>query len=206
MQIAGVDEVGRGALFGPVVTAAVLLSPTQQNQLAQLGVKDSKQLTPGTRERLAAQIQAIALDCKIGLASVYEIDRLNILQATLLAMKRAILKLQPLPDLCLIDGNQRVLGLAIPQATMVQGDRHAISIAAASIVAKVWRDQLIVRLALKYPEYDLAQNKGYGTQKHRDALQIHGPSPQHRQSFKPCQLSLKAELLESYCHHKWLVK
>ncbi|MGL5083629.1 MAG: ribonuclease HII [Microcoleaceae cyanobacterium] len=188
MRVAGIDEVGRGALFGPVVTAAVVLSATQVEQLAQAGVRDSKLLTPRSRQQLANQIRAIALDYTIGLASVQEIDRLNILQATLLAMKRAILKLSPLPEHCLIDGNQPIPDLGISQQAIIQGDRYFIPIAAASIVAKVWRDELIVRLASRYPEYDLAQNKGYGTKKHRQALLDHGPSRQHRLSFSPCRL------------------
>lgn len=186
--IAGVDEVGRGALFGPVVAAAVILSPEALAQLQQSGVTDSKQLSPLQRQTLAAQIQAAALDCKIGLASVREIDRLNILQASLLAMQRAIRQLQPQPQLCLIDGNQRVPNLGIAQQTIVQGDRQCLVIAAASIIAKVWRDQLIIRLANQYPGYDLASNKGYGTTKHRQALQQLGVSRQHRRSFSPCRL------------------
>lgn len=188
--IAGVDEVGRGALFGPVVAAAVILSEDSIAPLTRAGVKDSKKLTPGVRSRLAAEIQAIAIDYKIGWASVKEIDRLNILQATLLAMKRAILKLNPQPELCLIDGNQNIPHLLIPQQTLIKGDSTSIVIAAASIVAKVWRDQLIIRLAEKYPHYDLKQNKGYGTAKHRQAIQDYGITSQHRQSFGCCQLSL----------------
>jgi ribonuclease HII len=184
--VAGVDEVGRGALFGPVVAAAVILPETAIAPLVQLGVRDSKRLSPKKRVDLSRQIQAIALDCKVGLASVREIDRLNILQATLLAMKRSILKLNPQPQLCLIDGNQRIPNLLIPQQTLIKGDQTSLVIASASIVAKVWRDQLIVRLAKKYPEYDLIQNKGYGTKKHREALQRYGASPQHRLSFRPC--------------------
>ncbi|SKB11811.1 Ribonuclease HII [Planktothrix sp. PCC 11201] len=188
--IAGVDEVGRGALFGPVVAAAVILSEDGMAQLTSAGVKDSKKLTPGIRSRLAIEIKAIAIDCKIGWASVKEIDRFNILQATLLAMKRAILRLNPQPELCLIDGNQKIPQLLIPQQTIIKGDSTSIAIAAASIVAKVWRDQLITRLAKKYPEYDLKQNKGYGTAKHRQAIQDYGITCQHRQSFGCCQLSL----------------
>lgn len=187
--VAGVDEVGRGALFGPVVAAAVILPSDAIALLKQLGVTDSKQLSANQRQALARKIQAVAVDCKIGIASVGEIDRLNILQASLLAMRRAISRLHPQPYLCLIDGNQRVSELKIPQKTIVQGDRHSLAIAAASIVAKVWRDQLIVRLACKYPGYDLASNKGYGTAKHRQALQQLGASRQHRQSFSPCRLN-----------------
>ncbi len=186
--IAGVDEVGRGALFGPVVAAAVILPANAMTPLIEAGVADSKQLSPKHRQILAQHIQTSALTCKIGIASVREIDRFNILQASLLAMRRAIARLQPQPQICLIDGNQRIPDLVIPQQTIVQGDCKSISIAAASIVAKVWRDQLIVRLAARYPGYDLAANKGYGTAKHRQALQQLGVSRQHRRSFSPCHL------------------
>jgi ribonuclease HII len=185
--IAGVDEVGRGALFGPVVAAAVILPASAISQLSQAGVTDSKQLASRQRQVLAQQIQASALTCKIGIASVREIDRLNILQASLLAMRRAIVRLQPQPHICLIDGNQQIPNLAIPQQTIVQGDCKSLCIAAASIVAKVWRDRLVIRLAARYPGYDLATNKGYGTPKHREALQKLGVSPQHRRSFSPCR-------------------
>lgn len=186
--VAGVDEVGRGCLFGPVVAAAAILSPEICSSLAQMGVKDSKKLTASQRERLAKLILAQALDCKIGIASVAEIDRLNILQASLLAMRRSLLKLDPQPQLCLVDGNQKIPGLSIPQETIVQGDSKSVEIAAASILAKVWRDRLIVRLAAQYPEYDLINNKGYGTKRHKQALALHGVSSQHRRSFSPCQI------------------
>jgi ribonuclease HII len=187
--IAGVDEVGRGCLFGPVVAAAVILPSAAIAELTQAGVTDSKLLTVQQRAQLAQRIQAIALACQIGYASVQEIDRLNILQASLLAMRRAILRLQIQPDLCLIDGNQQVPGLLIPQKTLVKGDQRSLEIAAASIIAKVWRDTLIIRLARKYPEYDLATNKGYGTAKHRLAIANYGITRQHRKSFSPCRLS-----------------
>jgi ribonuclease HII len=182
-----VDEVGRGALFGPVVAAACILPSEVLEELVSCGVRDSKQLSAVARSRLAAQIRAAAVDCQIGAASVKEIDRLNILQASLLAMKRAILKLNVRPDLCLVDGNQKIPNLPIAQQTMVKGDSRSIQIAAASIVAKVWRDELIGRMALKYPEYDLTNNKGYGTAKHRLALELYGASVFHRVSFSPCR-------------------
>ncbi len=187
---AGVDEVGRGALFGPVVAAAVILPEDVLDDLASSGVTDSKKLTEKRRFLLATQIRAVALDCKIGMASVREIDRLNILQASLLAMKRAVMKLKPEPNLLLVDGNQQIRDLFIPQRTIVKGDSKCLAIAAASIVAKVWRDTLIIRLARKYPVYDLTKNKGYGTKKHRQGIADYGPSPQHRLSFSPCQVSL----------------
>lgn len=183
--VAGVDEVGRGAWFGPVVAAAVLLSPEAELELAALGVTDSKKLSPKRRQMFVREIGDRASDCQIALATVAEIDRLNILQASLLAMRRAVLQLNPAPSMCLIDGNQRISDLEIAQRTIVGGDRHSIAIAAASIVAKVWRDQLITDLAVEYPQYDLARNKGYGTAKHRQALQQYGVSDLHRRSFRP---------------------
>jgi ribonuclease HII len=188
--IAGVDEVGRGCLFGPVVAAAVILPESALEELARAGVTDSKRVTAARRPVLAQQIRDHAIAYRIGYASVHEIDRLNILQASLLAMKRAILRLAVQPELCLIDGNQRVPGLLIPQETVVKGDQHCLAIAAASILAKVWRDELISRLAVKYPAYDLARNKGYGTAAHRRALQDFGPTLWHRRSFAPCQTVL----------------
>jgi ribonuclease HII len=192
--IAGVDEVGRGALFGPVVAAAVILTKEGALTLCKSGVTDSKQLSERQREHLAVQILATALDCQIGWASAREIDRLNILQASLLAMKRAITRLHPRPQLCLIDGNQRIPTLDIPQQTLIKGDQRSIEIAAASIIAKVWRDRLIQRLSKRYPGYDLLTNKGYGTKAHRVAIQRIGVSRQHRNSFAPCRLSQISEL------------
>jgi ribonuclease HII len=191
--VAGVDEVGRGALFGPVVAAAVILPVSALPQLAIAGVKDSKQLSHLQRLRLAQEIQQLALDWRIGYASSSEIDQINILQASLLAMKRAVLKLKVKPDICLVDGKQSLPNLSLPQQTMVKGDERSLEIAAASVVAKVWRDELIVRFATKYPGYDLVANKGYGTQRHRLALQQYGPSRLHRLSFSPCRIGLKVE-------------
>ncbi|GGA05057.1 ribonuclease HII [Okeania sp. KiyG1] len=192
---AGVDEVGRGALFGPVVAAAVILPelddlPSPFSLYKGGEITDSKKLTKKRRCSLANEIQAIALDCKIGIASVREIDRLNILQASLLAMKRAVLKLKYRPNLVLVDGNQQIKDLSIPQKAIVKGDTKCLAIAAASIVAKVWRDTLIIRLAKKYPVYDLTNNKGYGTPKHKQGILNYGLSSQHRLSFSPCQPSL----------------
>ncbi|MGH1395761.1 MAG: ribonuclease HII [Trichormus sp.] len=185
--IAGVDEVGRGCLFGPVVAAAVILPSSALPLLTAAEIKDSKKLSMTRRVKLAQQIYTLATDWKIGYASTAEIDQMNILQATLLAMKRAVNKLTVQPALCLIDGNQFVKDLPMPQKTIIKGDERSLSIAAASIVAKVWRDDLIMRLAAKYPMYDLENNKGYGSQKHLLALQKYGCSPLHRKSFRPCQ-------------------
>jgi ribonuclease HII len=191
--IAGVDEVGRGALFGPVVAAAVILPDAATADLQAAGVIDSKQLSPSQRTYLAGFIKAIALDCQIGIASVWEIERLNILWASMLAMRRAVSRLTPTPDLCLIDGNKTIPDLLIPQQAIVKGDQQSLAIAAASIIAKVWRDALITRLAKRYPQYDLASNKGYGTAKHRAAIQAFGLTAQHRQSFSPCQTNVSSK-------------
>jgi ribonuclease HII len=185
--IAGVDEVGRGALFGPVVAGAVILDPIKRADLAALGVTDSKRLTAPRREALVPQIQAHARAYALGMATVHEIDRLNILQASLLAMWRAVGRLGITPELCLVDGNQRIPKLTVPQQTVIKGDQSDVAIAAASILAKVWRDALIVRLDRRYPGYDLASNKGYGSPRHRAAIARLGRSPQHRQSFKVAQ-------------------
>jgi ribonuclease HII len=187
-DVVGIDEVGRGALFGPVVAAAVILPAEALSILLIDNIKDSKKLSSSRRTKLAEKIATLALDWKIGYATTAEIDELNILQATLLAMKRAVLKLQVKPKLCLIDGNQLVKNLLIPQETIVKGDERSVNIAAASIMAKVWRDDLVQRLALKYPIYDIEKNKGYGSQRHLLALQKCGPSPLHRRSFRPCQI------------------
>ncbi|HLP92088.1 MAG TPA: ribonuclease HII [Nostocaceae cyanobacterium] len=186
--VAGVDEVGRGSLFGPVVAAAVILPADAWPKLLVAKIRDSKKLSSSRRTQLAQEIGALALDWKIGFASTAEIDRLNILQATMLAMRRAVHKLKVQPTLCLIDGNQSLDDLLVPQETIIKGDERSLNIAAASIMAKVWRDELIMRLAVKYHEYDLEHNKGYGSQRHLLALQKYGPSPLHRLSFAPCRM------------------
>ena len=188
-RVAGVDEVGRGALFGPVVAAAVVLPEDSIPGLIKAGVRDSKQLNIAQRLTLASQIRQVAVDVQIGTASVREIDQLNILRASLLAMRRAIIKLKLPPTLCLVDGNQKIPLLTVPQQTVIKGDQTQPAIAAASIVAKVWRDELIVRLSQKYPVYDLASNKGYSSPKHQAALQNYGPCPLHRLSFQPCRVN-----------------
>ena len=185
--VAGVDEVGRGALFGEVAAAAVILPVDKFIYLENLGVTDSKKLSPQRREKLDLIIREIAIACEIGTASVTEIDKTNILAASLLAMERAIAKLQPQPRHCLVDGNQLLrfkLINPIPQTPIIKGDALSISIAAASIVAKVWRDHRMVELAEIYTGYDIAANKGYGTIKHRQAIGQLGYSEQHRKTFK----------------------
>ena len=185
--VAGVDEVGRGCLFGEVVAAAVILPIEQLETLENLGVTDSKKLSAQRREQLDEIIREVAIAYAIGTASVIEIDKVNILAASLLAMERAISQLKPQPQHCLVDGNQLLrfqLIAPIPQTTVVKGDSLSISIAAASIVAKVWRDRRMVKLAETYQGYDLATNKGYGTTKHREAIARLGYSDLHRKSFK----------------------
>jgi ribonuclease HII len=186
--IAGVDEVGRGALFGVVVTAAVILPKSEIINCQNLGIKDSKKLSARQREQLVPHIQELAITYQIGIATVAEIDELNILQATLVAMHRAISGLAVTPELCLVDGNKAIPNLDIPQQTLVKGEDRSTSIAAASILAKVWRDQLMIELAEIYPEYHLAKNKGYGTAEHLQAIDQHGITVEHRQSFSPCRL------------------
>jgi ribonuclease HII len=144
-------------------------------------------LTANRRLQLAQLICSLAVDWKIGFAATTEIDEINILQATLLAMKRAVLKLKVQPHLCLVDGNQLITNLPFPQKTIVRGDSSSLAIASASIVAKVWRDDLVTRLGAKYPMYELQRNKGYGSQQHMLALQEYGSSPLHRKSFGPCK-------------------
>jgi ribonuclease HII len=186
--IAGVDEVGRGALFGVVITAAVILPKTVLVECQNWGIKDSKKLSARRREQLVPHIQQVAIACKIGIATVAEIDELNILQATLVAMRRAILGLEVVPELCLVDGNRSIPDLDIPQQTLVKGEDRSISIAAASILAKVWRDRLMTELAITYPMYGLDRNKGYGTAQHLAAIEKYGITPEHRQSFSPCRM------------------
>jgi ribonuclease HII len=178
--VAGVDEVGRGPLAGPVVAAAVILD----DQRPIKGLRDSKQLTALQRERLDGQIRARALCLCIGQASVEEIDRLNILQATLLAMQRAVEGLRLLPVCVLIDGN-RLPRLRVPCEAVVRGDSRVAAIAAASIVAKVYRDALLVQLHERHPHYGFADHKGYATAEHLAALRAHGACIEHRRSFAP---------------------
>lgn len=183
--VAGVDEAGRGPLAGPVYAAAVILDP--RRPIA--GLDDSKRLTPARRAALEPEIQTHSLAWSLGLASVEEIDRLNILQASLLAMRRAVLTLDPSPLMVLVDGN-RCPALDCPARSMVGGDGLVPAIAAASILAKVARDRLMERLELDYPGYGFARHKGYPTQEHRDALGRLGPCPEHRRTFAPVRALL----------------
>ena len=176
--ICGVDEAGRGPLAGPVYAAAVILP----RDAVIDGLNDSKKLTEKKREELFDVITERALSCGIASATVEEIEELNILNATFLAMTRAIAKLDPAPELALIDGN-RSTGIAMPSRCIVKGDSRCADIAAASILAKVSRDRYMLTLAEKYPQYHFEQHKGYGTKLHYEALREYGPSPEHRPSF-----------------------
>ena len=178
--MAGVDEAGRGPLAGPVVAAAVILDDLNPIK----GLADSKKLTPLRREKLYDEIRAKALCCSIALATVEEIDALNILQATMLAMKRAVEGLRLKPNKVLVDGN-RLPALAILAEAIVKGDALVPSISAASILAKVYRDRWCAEFHLEYPQYGFAGHKGYGTAVHLAALREHGACPQHRRSFAP---------------------
>lgn len=186
--LAGVDEAGRGPLAGPVVAAAVILDPRQPIA----GLADSKRLSPKRRERLHDLICERALCCCVAEASVEEIDRLNILHATMLAMQRAVAGLRLPPRLVLVDGN-RLPQLAVPAEAVVRGDALVPAISAASIVAKVRRDRWCQQLDEQYPDYGFAAHKGYGTAAHLAALQRLGPCPQHRRSFAPVAAALAGQ-------------
>ena len=183
--VCGVDEAGRGPLCGNVVAAAVILDPARPIP----GLADSKKLSARMRERLALQIRSEALAWAIGEASVEEIDRLNILHASMLAMKRAVEALSVRPELALIDGN-RTPDLAIPARAIVRGDALEPAISAASILAKTTRDAQLLEMDHRYPEYGFAAHKGYPTAAHLKALALHGATPEHRRSFGPVRLVL----------------
>ena len=176
--VCGVDEAGRGPLAGPVVAAAVILDPDRPVE----GLDDSKKLTEKKREALFPLIQERALAFGVGMASEQEIDQYNILQATFLAMRRAVEQLSLRPDAALVDGNQNP-DLGIPTQTVIKGDALSASIGAASILAKVTRDHLMLQLDQIYPQYHFAKHKGYPTKDHYACLAQHGPSPVHRRSF-----------------------
>ena len=185
--IAGVDEVGMGPLAGPVVAAAVVFPPTSVTEEYPFpfpqGVRDSKTLTARTRERLEQEISQAALGMGIGVVEGEEIDRINIYQAGLKAMRLAVEQLPVIPEHVLIDGRS-LSGLPCPQTSFIKGDRDVYSIAAASIVAKVYRDRLMAAFDKLYPEYGFARHMGYGTVAHRAALRRFGPCPIHRRSFR----------------------
>ena len=183
-RVAGIDEAGRGPWAGPVVAAAVVLGAEGMPPPLGAAITDSKLLRADRRAALHGQILASA-DAAVGIASVAEIDSMNILQATLLAMRRAVARLAQPPDLALVDGNRAPAGLPCPVRTVIGGDRKSLSIAAASIVAKVTRDRLMARLAADYPGYNWERNAGYGTAEHQAALARLGPVAHHRRSFRP---------------------
>jgi ribonuclease HII len=189
--IAGVDEVGRGSLFGPVVAAAVILQPDYRIK----GLRDSKLLDQATREKLAERIKEHAIAYAVAAVDVARIDQLNIYWASLLAMRRAVAQLVPAPDHLLIDAVR--IDWKCPQTNIIHGDALSISIAAASIIAKVARDEMIRRWDPVYPQYDLASNKGYRSPKHLAALKEFGPTPLHRLSFAPVWMcSVQQEAFE----------
>lgn len=176
--VCGVDEAGRGPLAGPVCAAAVILP----EEAPIPGLNDSKKLSERQRETLFPLIQERAIAYGVAFASVEEIEEMNILNAALLAMDRAIAQLSPQPELALVDGNT-VRGISVPARNVVHGDALCAAIAAASVLAKVTRDRLMCQLAEQYPQYGFAQHKGYGTKAHYAALAQYGPSPVHRPSF-----------------------
>ena len=184
-RIIGVDEAGRGPLAGPVVASAVFLPQDH----SWTGLNDSKQLSVERREYFYERIMAVA-DVGIGMASVNEIDEINILNATFLAMRRAIAQLKQKPDFVLVDGNRKIKQLDIPQQTVVKGDSKSLSIAAASVIAKVTRDRIMTELSVHFPDYGFARHKGYGTLAHRRVLGRLGVTEHHRKSFKFKVISL----------------
>ncbi|MBF0487319.1 MAG: ribonuclease HII [Nitrospirae bacterium] len=186
--IAGIDEAGRGPLAGPVVAAAVALNPAFEID----GVNDSKKLTAAKREHLFFEILVNALAIGVGIVSADEIDRINILNATRLAMSSAVSDLGALPDMLLIDA-LKLPAVACKQVPIIKGDAKSASIAAASIIAKVLRDSIMSAFHNKYPQYNFISHKGYGTKEHMEKLNIHGPCEIHRKTFAPVSLRIKDE-------------
>ena len=181
-RIAGLDEAGRGCLFGPVYAAAVVLCPQRPIR----GLRDSKQLSPERRQELAARIKAEAEAWSVAWVEAETIDRINSLEASRLAMKLAVLQLDPPADYLLVDA--LTLDLPVAQKALIRGDARCRSIAAASILAKVERDRAMLDWDRLFPQYGLSRNKGYASPEHLAALRRHGPSPQHRSSFAPVRL------------------
>lgn len=178
-SLAGVDEAGRGPLAGPVMAAAVILPKDFRHE----GIRDSKELTPLLREKHEILLKEVALSWAVGSATEREIEEVNILQATLLAMRRAVEKLDPPPD-CLLVDHVRIPGIRCPQRPITGGDRLSVSIAAASILAKVARDRVMEECHERFPHYGFRKNKGYGTAEHRRAITLHGACPVHRRTFR----------------------
>ena len=191
LLVAGLDEAGRGALAGPVVAAAVILPPPSAELLQQLsGVNDSKLVSAKTRERLLPIIQERAVACAVGISPATDVDRLGIIAATKQAMQAALDALDPAAEYLLIDGRIRLPRSLLPQESIIRGDSKSLSIAAASILAKVTRDRLMIALDSHYPQYGFARHKGYCTAQHRQALDSHGPSAEHRLTFAPLRATL----------------
>jgi len=187
--ICGVDEVGRGPLAGPVVAAAVILPL----EIKIEGLDDSKKLTPTRRDALFDEIVQRSLPCAVGIIDHETIDTINILQASLRAMRKAVIDLEKLPDVILVDGNAAIPNLSQPQFTVVGGDRRCQAIAAASVIAKVTRDRIMDRYETLYPSFSFATHKGYPTPAHLRELEEHGPCDIHRKTFKPV-----AKLVDQY--------
>jgi ribonuclease HII len=195
--IAGIDEAGRGPLAGPVAAAAVVLDPRNLPK----GLNDSKVLSAEVRDLLFDDIMRRAVAVTVAFSSAAEIDRINIRQATLSAMRRALAGLSVAPSYVLVDGNDLPANLICPGETIIAGDASSLSIAAASIIAKVTRDRMMRRLCLHHPQYGFSQHFGYATKAHRDAIERHGPSPFHRLTFSPFKtLSLRTELALAPAH------
>lgn len=180
MRVAGVDEAGRGPLAGPVVVAAVVLP---RDWRPGVPLDDSKRMTPEAREAAYCAVRRDALDWRMTAVQPAEIDRLNILGATLAGMSRAVARLRPPPDYVLVDGN-RLPTMAVPGEAVVKGDQRSLSIAAASVLAKVARDRIMTVYAARYPHWGFERHKGYGTRMHLEAIHRHGRSPIHRESFR----------------------
>ncbi len=188
-RVIGIDEVGRGCLAGPVCAAGIIIS---EDSLGELSVNDSKKMTPRARETVVTEIIQRASAWSIGIASVEEIDQMNILQATLLAMRRVVQFCPEKPSYAYVDGRDDP-GLGMSTKTVIQGDANVPIIACASIIAKVFRDKLMQAYADEYPGYGLEKHMGYGTKKHLDALATLGVTPIHRKSFKPVATCLRNE-------------
>lgn len=186
-RLAGVDEAGRGALAGPVSAGAVILPNQPDLEKILHGVRDSKQMTPKARQHWAAVIREIALCCRVGFASPQEIDEIGIVPATRLAAMRALAKLKPAPQHLLIDALS-LPGTGLPETSLIKGDARSLTIACASVLAKVERDALLIEMEDDFPGYRFDQNKGYGTLFHRQAIQALGPTPIHRYSYAPLRV------------------
>jgi len=193
-RVAGVDEVGLGCLAGPIVAAAVLLP---QDLIPITGIRDSKKLSELQRNRLYGQIQQQAIAIGVGMASVAEIEEINVLQASYRAMQRAIGRIQPL-DHALIDGRKIKVDFGVPITTIIKGDSLSYSIACASIVAKVRRDRFMTRLASRYPGYGWERNRGYGTAQHLSGLKSLGITPWHRKNYAPVRIAIEQLSLLEY--------